>query len=120
MPISVLRSIRSEVPQPLTQKVFAQSRSCRDDKKCGRGKFWTADGESYDGEFRDSKFEGWGRYTWANGEVYTGEWKDGSQNGFGIQTWPDGQMYTGQWKQVRGGLIEDTGTQYTHTQTRGS
>jgi hypothetical protein len=45
-------------------------------KANGKGKFWHADGDIYDGTWLDDKANGHGVYTHQNGAKYEGSWKN--------------------------------------------
>ena len=42
----------------------------------GKGKFWHADGDIYNGEWKEDKANGYGVYKHLNGAQYEGEWVD--------------------------------------------
>jgi hypothetical protein len=44
------------------------------DKAHGLGKFWHADGDVYDGEWKEDKASGRGVYVHVNGAKYEGDW----------------------------------------------
>ena len=70
----------------------------KDGKRHGHGKYTWADGTVYDGEYKDNKMHGHGTYTWADGTVYDGEYKDDKRHGHGKGTSADGSVYDGEWK----------------------
>ena len=63
----------------------------------GRGTFYFAAGEKYEGDWRDGKPNGRGVKTYADGRRYDGEWKDNTKHGRGRLTWADGASYDGDW-----------------------
>ena len=44
----------------------------------GKGTFWIANGDQYEGEFRGNMFHGFGKYSWANGDVFEGQFVEGT------------------------------------------
>ena len=58
----------------------------------------SAEGRTYEGEWRNGKGHGKGSYTFPNGEKYIGEYKEGEVHGKGTLTFPDGEKYEGEWK----------------------
>ena len=42
----------------------------------GQGKFWHADGDVYEGEWRDDQKHGFGVYNHMSGARYEGHWKN--------------------------------------------
>ena len=47
-----------------------------ENRACGKGIFWHADGDVFEGEFKDDKSNGFGVYTCADGTRYEGMWID--------------------------------------------
>lgn len=45
----------------------------KENKACGKGKFYHVDGDTYDGEWRDDKANGHGTYIHVNGAKYDGK-----------------------------------------------
>jgi len=43
-------------------------------KAHGKGKFWHADGDIFEGDWEEDKANGSGTYTHVNGAKYEGEW----------------------------------------------
>ena len=55
-------------------------------------------GDRYVGESKDGKMHGKGTYYCANGEIYNGDWVNGKRTGYGLYNWPNGDQYNGQFK----------------------
>lgn len=70
----------------------------KNNKACGRGTFWHAEGDVYVGEFKDDQANGFGVYTHVNGSKYTGQWVNDVQDGEGEEVWSDGAVYVGKYK----------------------
>ena len=66
--------------------------------KSGYGKYIWEDGEYYIGEWKNNKWDGKGIYYYASGDVYNGENIDTKRMGFGKYIWKDGESYVGEWK----------------------
>ena len=64
----------------------------------GRGVFRSANGATYDGEFRNDQRCGTGHYVSANGEEYNGEWLDGKLHGTGSVRFANGDRYEGEFQ----------------------
>ena len=45
-------------------------------KAHGKGTFWHADGDYYEGEFKNDKSNGYGVFHCTDGTVYEGVWAD--------------------------------------------
>eukprot|EP00928_Gymnodinium_smaydae_P030844 TRINITY_DN22812_c0_g2_i4.p1 TRINITY_DN22812_c0_g2~~TRINITY_DN22812_c0_g2_i4.p1 ORF type:complete len:670 (+),score=21.26 TRINITY_DN22812_c0_g2_i4:55-2064(+) len=73
--------------------------------------------ETYEGCVNAGIFQGTGRYESAGGCVYDGEWRSGRQDGEGQLLSEDGQSYTGAFKddrcQGQGTLVLRDGTAYS-------
>ena len=69
--------------------------NCKWNKAEGRGIFWHADGDVFDGEWKADKAHGFGTYTHVNGSKYEGEWVSDMQHGQGKEEWQDGSSYEG-------------------------
>jgi len=80
------------------------------------GKFWHADGDVYEGEWKDDKANGYGIYVHVNGARYEGNWKNDLQDGWGVESWSDGSKYEGEYKEGmkhgRGKYIWNDGSMY--------
>jgi hypothetical protein len=59
-------------------------------QKKGKGTFYWADGNRYDGDFKDDKFTEKGTIYFADGDRYEGDWKDGKKHGKGTFCLADG------------------------------
>ena len=57
----------------------------------------SAEGRTYEGEWRNGKGHGKGSYTFPNGEKYIGEYKEGEVHGKGTLTFPDGEKWVGEF-----------------------
>ena len=47
----------------------------------GKGKFYHADGDIFEGEWKNDKITGYGVYYHTNGAKYEGEWLNDNQHG---------------------------------------
>ena len=57
-----------------------------------------SNGGIYEGEFLDGKQHGFGKYTSADGYEYSGQWVEGVIEGAGTAKYSDGSIYTGNFK----------------------
>ena len=57
-----------------------------------------SNGGIYEGEFLDGKQHGTGKYTSADGYEYSGQWVNGVIEGIGTAKYSDGSIYTGSFK----------------------
>ena len=64
-------------------------------KKHGNGRFFWADGSTYDGQWKDDNIQGDGAFIFPDGRKYSGSWKDSKMHGQGKFMWPDGKYYQG-------------------------
>lgn len=88
----------------------------RENKACGKGKFWHADGDVFEGNWREDKANGYGIYTHRSGSRYEGYWENDLQHGTGKETWTKGSWYEGEYargrKQGYGKHVWEDGSQY--------
>lgn len=68
-----------------------------DGQRTGNGKAQLADGSIFIGQWWKGKRHGLGTYVYRKGVFYEGEWKEGIKHGFGRFTDPDQYTYSGQW-----------------------
>lgn len=66
--------------------------------RINRGRFFNANGDVYEGEFRKNWLNGRGTYRWANNDVYEGEFEDGVRQGRGVWHGTNGDVYDGEFK----------------------
>mmetsp|Transcript_10907 Transcript_10907/g.16624 ORF Transcript_10907/g.16624 Transcript_10907/m.16624 type:complete len:1070 (-) Transcript_10907:229-3438(-) len=67
-------------------------------KKHGQGRYFFANGDFYDGDFRVNKAKGMGIYVHTvEGNIYKGEWDNDMRNGRGTYNFSNGSRYTGGW-----------------------
>lgn len=64
----------------------------------GHAKYLTKKGDRYEGEFKKGNMNGKGTLRIKNGEVYTGDFRDGDFNGQGLYTFPDGTSLSGEFR----------------------
>jgi hypothetical protein len=64
-------------------------------KRSGKGKYTSASGKVYEGEWCNGNKNGRGKLTGPSGKTYEGEWRNGNENGKGTVTWPDGRKFEG-------------------------
>ena len=55
-------------------------------------------GDKYEGQFYKDQIEGQGRYLSASGHKYVGEYKNGLKHGRGINKYPNGYKYEGSYE----------------------
>jgi hypothetical protein len=75
-------------------------------EKHGHGKYTTARGDVYEGQWAESYMHGKGKCTWVEGDVYEGGYKAGKKHGTGSVRYADGDMYEGEF---RAGAMEGQG-----------
>jgi hypothetical protein len=66
-------------------------------KRCGRGVWRTARGETYDGVWSSDLREGYGTSCYVDGSVYQGQHARNMREGQGKMEWKDGSSYRGEW-----------------------
>lgn len=59
------------------------------------GRYVSAIGDVYIGNFKDSEINGYGEYNYANGDLYKGFWIDELKHGFGTFIDKEGMLYEG-------------------------
>lgn len=66
----------------------------------GKGTFYSAAGDKYEGEFSENYFEGYGEYKWnnENQDFYQGEWKQDKRHGLGYFYSDNKPFYIGEFK----------------------
>ena len=64
----------------------------------GKGTYYYANGDKYEGMFENNQRHGKGTYYYANGDKYVGMWKNGKAHGKGTFYWADGEKYVGMWE----------------------
>lgn len=74
--------------------------------KHGKGSFFYANGDSYEGDWVSNKKHGMGYYKYANGDQYMGEFWQAKKNGRGVYQFFSGDIYEGEY---RNGLMDGTG-----------
>lgn len=67
---------------------------------CGKGRFFSIEGEQYEGEFQNNVIQGTGIKLYVDGSKYTGEWKCGRRHGHGRYE-QNGDIYDGVWSDDR-------------------
>ena len=67
----------------------------RDENWTGKGKYYLANGDRYEGDFANNAITGYGIYYMSDGRRYEGYFKDGNYNGKGKFFWPNGDKYEG-------------------------
>jgi hypothetical protein len=60
-------------------------------KRHGHGKFVSARGDVFEGEWKADKRHGYGCYEWNSGDSFKGEWRNGFMHGEGTFTWTSGK-----------------------------
>lgn len=65
-------------------------------QKTGSCNYTFADGRKYSGEVLNGKWNGKGKYYYSNGDIYDGDWVNGKQTGSCIHTFADGRKYIGE------------------------
>ena len=72
----------------------------------GNGIYYFFDnGEKYEGEFKNAKYHGIGTFYFADGTKYEGEFANGLRHGTGTKHCTDGKKYEGKW--VNDQLVEE-------------
>ena len=61
----------------------------------GKGTYYWASGDRYEGDFVNGNRTGKGIYYWPNGNRYEGDFVNGNRTGKGIYYWLDGDRYEG-------------------------
>ena len=88
----------------------------RDGKASGKGIFYHANGDVFEGNFEQDKANGFGKYIHKSGQTYEGDWVDDLQEGNGTEILQDGSIYVGQFhngmKHGQGSYKWSDGTQY--------
>lgn len=69
----------------------------RSNFKDGHGVYVEADGHRYEGEFRAGERHGQCTFTYFDGSKYVGSYSRDKKEGYGVFTWVDGKKYEGQW-----------------------
>ena len=79
----------------------------------GEGRFVSALGGVFEGQFFDEMFDGYGRYTFGTNELdggeYVGQWREGREHGKGRRAYSSCAFYEGEW---RDGLPHGRGVQF--------
>jgi hypothetical protein len=75
----------------------------------GKGTFFHASGDRYEGDWKASNMEGEGTHFYSKGGRYEGDWKDGKMEGNGTCFFANGDRYEGDWK---AGNKEGNGTYF--------
>lgn len=90
---------RLEGPVTITYPTGTFQGTCADGRLVeGRGLYFFANGDRYDGALVDGRKHGPGRYVdERNGSVYDGEYVNGSREGYGVLTTRNGYTYEGEW-----------------------
>lgn len=70
----------------------------KDNKRHGKGRMMSANGDIRICNWKDDKCHGQGTLMYYSGSVFTGEWKNGKLHGQGTHTWPDGGKYVGNYQ----------------------
>jgi len=82
----------------LTAEGHTYEGNFKNGRRDGHGKYVYADGGVYEGDWKASKREGRGKHVYADGGVYEGDWKADKQEGRGKHVYADGGVYEGDWK----------------------
>ena len=64
----------------------------------GKGKYLSADGSYYSGDWVNNKREGSGEFKFSDGSLYIGDWVNNKMDGKGKYTNTDGDIYEGYYK----------------------
>lgn len=87
-----------------------------DGKKHGHGKYTSAKGWVYEGDFADDTMTGYAKIVFANGGYYEGGFLNGKRNGTGKEKLTDGTIYEGEYqndkKQGMGKYTFTSGAEY--------
>ena len=67
-------------------------------KQHGQGKYISADGYEYSGQWVNGIIEGLGTAKYSDGSIYTGSFIGGKPTGIGKLIFLDGGSYEGEWK----------------------
>ena len=72
------------------------------DKAHGKGVYYFANADRYEGDFVEDRKEGTGTYVWGPrspwaGQRYSGGYLKDLRNGQGVYEWPNGDRYAGTW-----------------------
>jgi hypothetical protein len=103
------------------------------DRKNGSGKYWYANGDRYEGEWKNDSKHGYGKisnflkistdilgtYKWRDGREYEGHFSNNLREGYGNFYFPNGVKFSGEWKEDlregRGVLTNVNGVTLTGT-----
>ena len=70
----------------------------KDDERIGKGVYYCANGDKFEGEFVDGKLNGKGIFYWAGGDRYEGDYVNDNKEGKGTYYYASGNKYVGDWK----------------------
>ena len=86
-------------------------------KQHGNGKYISADGYEYSGQWVNGIIEGEGTAKYSDGSIYTGSFKESKPNGIGKLVFLNGGSYEGTWENGnfhgKGTIIYSNGDNYT-------